>query len=518
MRYAAGMRARSRRRSSKSSRWLLALAVLAVLGLGAAFMLPTLVMGWVRNYLQQEAFRSRLQQALGTEVAGEVRLSSLRWAGDSVTANEAGLLTAQGWRARLGGLHVTLDWNAFRQGKWRLVGSGADSFVLERSAAKASPSPTVPAAAEAVFAEKTEGGAVPSWLQSYLPDTTEVDGVALERVSVLHPGPWNLRDARVKIGAWQQGDNSIQAVAEGGVVETPVVLPAQTLPVKLSLGRASLRLSRGEVHLKEASLKWLDAGDLTVRGKVTSADGRYDAACHFSQIPLSECLTEDWRLRLSGRVEGDVASAGLVSQTAPVVTGTVHLKDGVLTALPVLDRLAAYTGVERFKRLVLDVASADIRLDGGSRRFEKVLLRSNGLMQLEGSLQVTGENIEGNFLLGVTPETLKWLPGAQQHVFTTAHSTGAPGMLWTPLRITGTLAAPREDLSGRLAAAAGRALLDVPANVVGGGSEMLLTPVLGKEAGTLPREVLKGATDATGKAVETGVQLLQGLGGGLLGK
>lgn len=517
MRYAACMRARSRRRSSKSSRWLLALAILAVVGLGTAFILPSLVMGWVRNYLQQEAFRSRLQQALGTEMAGEVSLSSLRWAGDSVTANEASLHTSQGWKAQLGGLHVTLDWNAFRQGKWRLVGSGADSFLLERTAALSSP-PVVPAAAEPVFAEKTEGGEVPSWLQRYLPDSTEVEGVALQRVNVLHPGPWNLRDARVKIGAWQQGENSIQAVAEGGVVETPVTLPAQTLPVKLSLGRASLRLSRGEVHLKEASLKWLDAGDLTLRGKVTSADGRYDAACHFSQIPLSECLNEDWRLRLSGRLEGDVASTGLVSQTTPVVTGSARLKDGVLTALPVLDRLAAYTGVERFKRLVLDVASAEIRLEGSSRRFEKVLLRSNGLMQLEGSLQVTGDTVEGNFLLGVTPETLKWLPGAQQHVFTTAHPAGAPGMLWTPLRITGTLTAPREDLSGRLAAAAGRALLDVPGNVVGSGSEMLLTPVLGKEAGALPREVLKGATDATGKAVETGVQLLQGLGGGLLGK
>ncbi|MCW0219792.1 MAG: hypothetical protein OJI67_15815, partial [Prosthecobacter sp.] len=87
-----------------------------------------------------------------------------------------------------------------------------------------------------------------------------------------------------------------------------------------------------------------------------------------------------------------------------------------------------------------------------------------------------------------------------------------------PLHITGTMQAPREDLSSRLAAAAGKALLNAPGEIVGQGSQLLLSPVLGKEAGSLPKEVIKGATDTTGKAVETGVKLLEGIGGGLLGK
>ncbi|HAL71640.1 MAG TPA: hypothetical protein DCP71_07690, partial [Verrucomicrobiales bacterium] len=176
------------------------------------------------------------------------------------------------------------------------------------------------------------------------------------------------------------------------------------------------------------------------------------------------------------------------------------------------------TGVERFKRLVLDVASSDVTVEGKRRIFEKIIVQSNGLLHLDGSLTVQGEQIEGNFLLGVTPETLKWIPGAQQHVFTATHPTGPAGMLWTPLRITGTMQAPREDLSARLAAGAGKALLDAPGQVVNQGSQLLLTPVLGKEAGALPNEVIRGATDATGKAVETGVKLLEGIGGGLLGK
>jgi hypothetical protein len=306
-------------------------------------------------------------------------------------------------------------------------------------------------------------------------------------------------------------------VAEGGIVETPILLPAQTLAMKLNLTRASARLSREDLHLKEATLTWLDAGEITARGHLRPQAGTWEASAQVAGFPLRECLTEDWKLRLSGMLEADLKAIGSRT-TEPVITGKLDLREGVLTALPVLDRLAAYTGVERFKRLVLDVATAETRISGNSRQFEKVVLQSNGLLYLDGRLAVEGEAIDGTFMLGVTPETLKWIPGAQRHVFTDSHPTGPTGMLWTPLRITGTMQAPREDLSGRLAAAAGRALLDAPGEVVGMGSELLITPVLGKEAGALPKEVIKGATDTTGKAVETGVKLLEGISGGLFGK
>lgn len=508
------MSTRTRRRSGKSHRWLLALIVLAILGTVVVLLMPVLVMSWVRGYLQEEAFRGKMEQLFGTQMRGAVTLAPFRWTGDEVTSTDAGVSTVSGWQAKLDGMHLTLDWNAFRQGKWRTVGAGVDSITVEKTAE----APLLSPAGDAVpSAPAMEGSAVPSWLRRYLPTETEVDGLRVDRFTLLHPGPWNLRNTKLRIATWRQGETSLQAVAEDGIVETPLMLPAQLVPMKLNLNRASLRISREDLHLKEATLKWLDAGEITARGHLRPLEGSWELSTHVVGIPLRECLTEDWRIRLSGHVEGDLTAKG--SRTAaPQITGKVDLREGVLTALPILDQLASYTGVERFKRLVLDVATSQVTLTEATRRFDKIILQSNGLLYLDGGLVVQGDQIEGNFLLGVTPETLKWIPGAQQHVFTSSHPTGPVGMVWTTLRITGTLQAPREDLSTRLAAGAGKALLNAPGEVVGKGSELLLTPVLGKGAAALPTEVIKSATDTTGKAVETGVKLLDGISGGLFGQ
>lgn len=512
------MSTRTRRRSGKSHRWLIALSVLLGAGLVLILLMPTLVMGWVRSYLQAETFRDKMEEFFGTEMRGEVALAPLKWSGDEVSSAEAVVTTADGWRAQMDGLHLTLDWNAFRQGKWRMVGTGVDSILVERQLGDPNLLPPAAAAAEpSVSPVRDEAdNSLPSWLRRYLPDEAEVDGLRVNRFSLMHPGPWNLRDAQMVISPWRQGETSIQAVVEGGIVETPLMLPAQTLPVKLNLNRASLRLSREDFHLKEATLKWLKEGEITARGHVRPQDGTWEMSAHVVGVPLQECLTDVWRLRLSGVLEGDLAAQGSMT-AAPVASGSLNLRNGVLTALPVLDWLATYTGVERFKRLVLDVAKSEVRAAGNTRHFDKVILQSNGLLYLDGNLVMNGEEIDGRFMLGVTPETLKWIPGAQQHVFTSTHPSGPAGMLWTTLHITGTTAAPKEDLSARLAAAAGKSMLDLPAGVATRGSEMLLTPLLGEDAAKLPTEVIKNATDTTGKAVETGVKLLEGISGGLLG-
>jgi hypothetical protein len=81
---------------------------------------------------------------------------------------------------------------------------------------------------------------------------------------------------------------------------------------------------------------------------------------------------------------------------------------------------------------------------------------SRGLLRLEGSFDVFGGAIDGQFQVGITPAALQWLPGSQERVFTVARG----GYLWTPMRVTGPLDRPHEDLSGRLAVAAGGAVLE----------------------------------------------------------
>jgi hypothetical protein len=512
------MSRKTRRRSAKGHRWVSILVLLIVVGIAGVLLAPTLIVNWVRGYVQEDAFKEKMEQFFGTKLKGTTTLAPLRWTGDEVTTSEAKVATANGWQAELNGLHLSLDWSAFRLGTWRVVGAGADSLMLTWDGRAQDPD-KAPTEDEKVTTLREPSGAVddaPAWLRRWLPTKTEVDGVKIDHFSLRYPGPWLLNDAHLNVARWRQ-ETSSQVTVEGGYLETPLRLAAQPKPLKFNLTKAVTRLSRDEIKLTEATLHWLDPSEITAHGFLRPADGSWKLSSHFIGVPAREVVSEDWRSRLSGNIEGDVSAQG-VRTAPPTVEGDVQLREGVLTALPILDRLATYTGVQRFKRLVLDIASTHVKHTPQVTQLDKIVLQSNGLLRIEGALTIRDQQIDGNFMVGVTPETLSWIPGARQHVFTMTNPTAPAGMLWTTLKISGTMDAPREDLSGRIVDGAGRALMGAPGEVVSKGSELLLTPVLGKDAAKQSNEVIKGASDTLNKGVESGVKLLEGISGGLLGK
>ncbi|MGL5019493.1 MAG: hypothetical protein ACRDBP_15265, partial [Luteolibacter sp.] len=87
---------------------------------------------------------------------------------------------------------------------------------------------------------------------------------------------------------------------------------------------------------------------------------------------------------------------------------------------------------------------------------QNLVLSSDGLVRLEGSITLRGQQLDGTFRLGLAPGTLSTIPGAETDVFL----PGERGLLWTPLRITGTLDRPKEDLTDRLITAAGLRMFD----------------------------------------------------------
>jgi hypothetical protein len=185
------------------------------------------------------------------------------------------------------------------------------------------------------------------------------------------------------------------------------------------------------------------------------------------------------------------------------------LENGVLQGLPVLEKLATYTHVERFKRLVLDICQASFRPEGDALRIEKIIVQSNGLLRIEGTMTLRGRMMEGDFMVGVTPETLKAIPGADSLIFTQTNPNGPPGLLWTRVHVAGPLDAPQEDLSSRLIGGVGMSLLfDTPGKIVNQGAETLLKPVLGEDAAKIPGKVIEGASGLLENGVKTGAGIL----------
>jgi hypothetical protein len=189
--------------------------------------------------------------------------------------------------------------------------------------------------------------------------------------------------------------------------------------------------------------------------------------------------------------------------------GRIVLENGVLTALPVLDVLAAYLDTSRFRTLVLSEAHADWRWQDGELVFDPIVLASESQVRLEGRLAIRDRQLAGDFMLGVAPGTLSSVPGAETHVF----MPGARGMLWAPMRVTGTLDKPRENLSDRMIAAAGLRLIET---IPGSGGEKVLKfsrAVLGDD----PQEAIeKGVKiiEEGSRTVREVNQLLDGILGG----
>jgi hypothetical protein len=495
---------RSKRRSrGPNGRWIIALlgggGLLALL----AVMTPALFMGWVRHQLQDTSFRGRLEALTGSRLDAQVQIAPLHWSGDEVRTASAGIVLADGTRAEVHGLHLGIDWAAFRRGLWHIIDAGADRLDLELAGTSAAAEPSAPAESTTTA---SAGPALPGWLRSWLPDRTSVDGVRVQRFSLRHPGGWQLTGANLAISPWQQNEASLLTTLQAGSLTTPLRSPASGPPLQFDLVHAVTRLTPGEVHLQESVLR-RGGAEWRARGHLRSTDPVWQTDVEFQRVPLADWVAVDWRQRLTGELAGEL-SLNASGSAPPQGKGRLWVQNGVLTALPVLDRLAAWSGVERFKRLVLDVAEAQVSASADEQVFDPVVLAAHGLLRLQGRLTVRGDQLDGQFWLGVTPETLRWLPGAREHVFTETAPDGPPGLRWTRVHVSGTRQAPREDLSQRLVEGAGKAALALPAEVAAQGGSLLLEPVLGKEAAQ-PDALLKNATDAVGKALESGARLLE---------
>jgi hypothetical protein len=484
-------------------RWLLLVAFLVLVSGGVlALLAPTLVTGYIRTYLQKDDFRRKAEEWAAARTGGSVRVAPLVWNDDNVSVTDVSA-DAPGWEVEAGGLHAALDFGAIRHGVWSIQNAGADELMLRHKADAGAG--RLSNAGGGTFDSGTDE--IPAFLRRYIPVKTRVSGFEVQRF-LFEQGDWKIANSELWLGGWQGSEASLPAKLNGGKLLTPVKAPQQIEPLQFDLGKASLRVSSSQIQVSDAALSWKQNSEVTVRGTLKHDSGAWLAFVHAKAVPLDEFLDAWWKQRVGGRVEGDLELSG-VRNAALVWKASAALKDGVLTGLPILDKLVTYTKNQRFKRMVLDICSASFRPEGDVLRIENIVVQSNGLLRIEGVLNIRGRQVDGDLMLGVTPETLSSIPGAESRVFVEGNPGGPPGLKWTRVHVAGSLDAPQEDLSNRLIGAAGMSLLfDTPGAVVGKGAETLLKPVLGGEAAQMPGKVIDGASKVIEGGVSTGAGII----------
>ena len=410
---------------------------------------------WIGSYIRSDPFRALVADSTGTAFDATAGFEPLRWNGSAVYSESAKLQGKTGTalnKMEARQLRAEVDWRATFSGAWRV-----EEISVSHLDGEWTPAPKNSRAAES---QPRDNSKSPAGIAALLPHRFELGVLKIGSASLAFGG---VRIADSALAIKPDGAGWLFQ-GTGGELRLPSA-PA------LAISGFRARLQGGDYFLTEGNFRLGENGKVTASGE--SARGG-NLQVTWEGVRTADVLTGEWRKRLDGILSGNALI------TFPDrATGAFQLRDGRLENIPLLATVADFTGNPAFRRMPLQEISGDFDCDRGLLRIKNFSAESKGLLRIEGvaTLGQRGE-LEGHFQIGVTPQTLQWLPGSRERVFVNARN----GYVWTNLVVGGTLDHPTENLSARLATAMGNEVIekgaslikDTPAAAVEGGVKGIL--------------------------------------------
>jgi hypothetical protein len=452
-------RSRSRRFQSRKPNRLGRVVAWSLLG-GLVFLVVAFIglQLWFDAYLCSPEFRRRLGDLTARHLHSRGEYLPIRLAGTTVFSEG---FSARGDRSALFSTlqadRLRADFNprGLLEGVWRIDAITAQRLEIDLDG----PRIQLP---ERPF---DSTGATPPRLpvKGWLPNRIDVRAANIRELD-LHWGADGSRSAGALDGmAVVIAPSSPEAAPENSswdISGNGGVLLQEGFP-PLTVDSVRMRSRNNALYVTDATLTQAEGGTLSVNGEVQFND-RLAFEVKMKNVSVSPFITKDWRAKFTGQFEGNVRLAASMPLTGkPEIEGSMRITRGQLEALPLLDRIALFTRTAQFRRLNIENASGDFRQNGERLEVRNFVAESPGLIRIVGTFSVENEAIDGTFEVGITPGTLRWLPGSKERVFTVERD----GYLWAPMRLTGPLDSPREDLTARLTVAAADEILDEAGNV-----------------------------------------------------
>ena len=408
------------------------------------FLLLALTLGYagLRVYLHSEGFRKFLSAEVSKAVKVVGTFSSFRWDGLAVET-ERFEATGEGMIVSVGAdqIGTEVGFGALSKGAWELKQTRVSRVEVGLDFTKKEEAP--PEVAQPILKRKQAG---------WLPSKVELESVAIGELVIrakTSEGDIAARGMKVRLEPL-----SAYGAFEGEITGGTINLAKASLP-PIRLDKISGSFRDGSAFVTSADLSAWDSGRINASGEWNSKTAIYAFKGDLDGVKCDEVLNENWARRFTGDVSSTFSINNISGKM--VVNGELTLRNGILTALPMLDALAAYADTRRFRIIQLSDARTKWRYSDGGFLFTDFVMASEGLIRLEGNFSIKGKAIDGLFRLGLVPGTLASIPGAETDVFL----PGERGLLWAPIRITGTLDDPKEDLTDRLIMAAGMRMFDV---------------------------------------------------------
>jgi len=432
-----GRRERKSRNSPKLIKVLYLITGLALVVLFGSYIA-------LRQYIHSENFRSLLESKLSQKIQNQATLAPLKWKGLSFNTNNV-KSQSESYSIHADGIKGEVSMNNIKNGFWELREIKLRKLSADINLSKPREQKTAPV---------IESESTTNFITSLIPKKVNLSDLTIydsdirintsDKNILLQQAQWNLSQASGNNGAYHISITNGEAFLE----ESP--------HHKLKLQQAKLRTQNDRIDLLESTWTSLKESRLQLGGEFLPKKESLSLYGSLEQFPLSESIPPSWKQK----VQGDAHSEFQYSKTKNnpgTFKGSIDIQNGILTALPILDRLADYTQRLEFRKIAFDTASCDYAKTNSTLDITNIQLVRDGLLKITGDIKIDNQNLSGLLQVGITPGTLNRIPGAEKKVFTKRER----GMLWTPVRISGTLKKPKEDLKKRLYLAAGQRMLEL---------------------------------------------------------
>lgn len=425
---------------------------------------------YFNSYLQGDEFRALIQNKMGKNIGAEVSVSPLKRDGKYLLVNSLALENGEGLvkNAEISGVELEFDYNRLWEREVYLDRIYVRDVSVDIDISK---KVSENMAYVGVVADRPEVIEVPAieedslvvspgksvaWYKRFVPNKFGFSLVQVDKLSlgcVLPQGTAQLSNVQVNVTSKNQAAGTYKVGLKGGNYEIP-----GKFFTKGELDVASFRYSPELFSISEFKLKVGSNGRLAAEGEVGLGRTPSDLNISLQGIELKELLPANW----ARSVEGVMKATGKVKRDAQgeiSCKGEVSFEKAVVTALPLLDTLAAFANTGRFRRVEWTLAQSKFSKEGDVIAFRDIFLASEGLVRLEGWVEIRGEALSGKLMVGIPAGLLAHIPGAEETIFTKENNQGKMNLLWTPITLSGTLDSPKEDLSRRLLMAAGERIL-----------------------------------------------------------
>jgi len=406
---------------------------------------------WLNSYLHSDAFRALISQKTSALFHATGQYLPFRWTGFSVYSNgyqARGELDAPFRELQADQIRAEFQPQGVFRHAWQI-----DELTVQRlqvkfgrhdgMEVKSIVAGNVDRRDTATISRTTASEASRS---SWIPDRLELRRTQIHDVNLSWSLPGQTGSVRQVRATIEPEDSAWVVTGSGGQ------LRQAGWPV-LNVDHVRLRYQPPELFITDGQLKLSESENVNISGQINfEPTPAFDLQVKLNGVVITPFLPVDWRAKVKGVATGNARIGGRPDDAETLTaTGKLSLASAQLEALPVLDRIALFTRTEQFRQFALQKASADFAWTKSKLTIQRLLLESEGLIRVEGGCVIEQGKLEGLFQVGVTPTSLRWLPGSQTRVFTVEHD----GYVWTPVRVTGPLDDLKEDLSQRLIAAAG---------------------------------------------------------------